>query len=78
MLSKGHPLCFDVPQPQDDGIMWSGLRHENRAVVRTFKQGGGTASVKIEAFPGKTIDLRYTEMLDKDGKPGSRFTSWKA
>jgi len=59
-LDHGSPLCLDVPNIQDDGVLWSGLRSGNRAVVRTFKQGGGKANVTIEPWPDKKIALEAT------------------
>jgi len=73
-LDRGTPLSLDVPKIQDDGVIWSGLRLEDRAVVRTFKQGVGTAKVTIEPWPGKKITLEATPsgktflLLLKDGK----------
>src|SRR5208282_429711 len=59
-LDHGSPLCLDVPNIQDDGVLWSGLRSGNRAVVRTFKQGGGKADVSVEPWPGRKIPLEAT------------------
>ena len=41
LLDEGQVMCTDVPGVQDDGAVWSGLRTQDRAVVRAFKQGGG-------------------------------------
>jgi hypothetical protein len=60
VLEGGRPIGLQTPKIQDDGVLWSGVRKDNRAVIRTFKQGGGAARVKIEAFPGKTIELDAT------------------
>ena len=59
-LDEGELMCLDVPAEQDDGVVWSGLRLPDRAVVRVFKQGGGEADVAIEAWPGRTATLRAT------------------
>ena len=56
-LDRGEVLCTDVPQVQDDGVLWSGLRLGDEAVVRVFKQGGGTAEVTIAAWPGAPVKL---------------------
>jgi hypothetical protein len=66
LLDHGTPLCLDVPGIQDDGVLWSGLRLGDRALVRTFKQGGGKAKVTIEPWPGKKITLEAT--------PAGKFT----
>jgi hypothetical protein len=57
LLDAGTPLSYAVPKPQDNGVVWSGMRLGARAVVRTFKQGGGQSHIKIEPWPGKTIQL---------------------
>ena len=73
-LDHGLPLSLDVPKIQDDGVVWSGLRLGDRAIVRTFKQGGGAAKVTIEPWPGKKITLAATPagktyvLALKDGK----------
>ncbi len=72
-LDHGTPIGLDLPKMQDDGVIWSGLRWEDRAIVRTFKQGGGKATVAIEPWPGKKIALEATtkgrtcELVLKDG-----------
>jgi len=59
-LDHGTPIGLDLPQMQDSGVLWSGLRWGNRAIVRTFKQGGGSTSVTIEPWKGKKITLKAT------------------
>ncbi|MDP6438094.1 MAG: hypothetical protein QGH74_00500 [Candidatus Brocadiia bacterium] len=56
-LDGGEIMCTDIPAEQDDGVVWSGLRLEDRAVVRAFKQGGGKETVRVEARPGTTVEL---------------------
>ena len=60
LLDKGAVLNTDVPAVQDDGVIWSGLRLGDRAVVRTVKQGGGSAKITIEPFTGSKIELAAT------------------
>jgi len=72
-LDGGTPMSFDVPGPQDDGVVWSGLRLGDRALVRTFKQGGGKAKITIEPWPGKGVQLDAnatgkTYLLDRSGR----------
>jgi hypothetical protein len=57
-LERGTVLCTDYPAAQDNGVIWSGLRLDDRAVVRLFKQGGGEATIRIEPWPLQTIELR--------------------
>ncbi len=71
-LDKGEILNFDVPHEQDDGVVWSGLRLGNRAVVRVFKQGGGKAKATIRPWGPKAFELEadgagQTFLLDQEG-----------
>jgi hypothetical protein len=71
-LEEGEVLSYDVPHPQDDGVIWSGLRLENRAVVRVFKQGGGKAKQTLRLWGEKAFELDadgkgQTFLLDHDG-----------
>lgn len=59
-LEGGIPLCLDVPKPQDSGVVWSGLRKGNQAIVRVFKQSGGKGAVTVEPWPGSKITLVAT------------------
>jgi hypothetical protein len=56
-IANGTPICLDLPKMQDNGVLWSGLRWGDKAVVRAFKQGGGKAALTIEPWPGKNITL---------------------
>ncbi len=49
-LEKGEPLCLDAPAA--DGVLWSGLRLEDRAVVRVFN-----GKVAVEPWPGRKMTL---------------------
>lgn len=60
-LDDGAVLCTDSPKVQDDGVLWSGRRAEKEAVVRVFKQGGGTAAITLEPWPGKRIELKASD-----------------
>jgi hypothetical protein len=72
-LDGGTPLCLDVPGPQDGGVIWSGLKKGNRAVVRVFNSSGGRRTVTLEPWPGSRITLGATSqgktwLLVLDGK----------
>lgn len=74
-IDDGEPLNLNVPEMQHAGVLWSGLRRGDRAVVRMFKQGGGKAQLGIEPWPGKRIRLAataagetYLLKLQKDGR----------
>ncbi|HUE14061.1 MAG TPA: hypothetical protein VMR25_07850 [Planctomycetaceae bacterium] len=71
-LDKGEVLSYDIPHQQDDGVVWSGLRLGNRAVVRVFKQGGGKAKQTLRPWGQKAFELEadgagQTFLLDQDG-----------
>ena len=59
-LDEGEVMCLDMPGPQDEGVLWSGLRRGNSAVVRAFKQGGGKAEFEIAPWPEKKVTLKAT------------------
>ena len=59
-LDEGTPLHLDIPKPQDGGVLWSGLRLKDRAVIRTFKPGDGKTKVTVEPWPGRKIALEAT------------------
>lgn len=60
-LDEGEPFGLDLPKAQDDGVLWSGLRRAQSAVVRVFKQGGGKAEIVVEPWPGKKALLQATD-----------------
>ena len=59
-LDRGTVMCTDIPALQDEGVTWSGLRLDSRAVVRVLKQGGGAGEARVEAWPGHAIALKAT------------------
>ncbi len=59
-LEEGEVMNLEIPRIQENGVIWSGLRSSNRAVVRTFKQGGGRSSVTIEPWPNRRTRLTAT------------------
>ncbi|MBI2437473.1 MAG: hypothetical protein HYV36_01480 [Lentisphaerae bacterium] len=72
-LDDGETLCLDEPAPQDDGVLWSGLRLKDEAVIRLIKQGGGSAKISIAAWPGTSVELKAmdegaTWLLTRDGQ----------
>ena len=56
-LADGQAMNLEVPGPQDDGVLWSGLRLEDRAVLRLVSQGEGAAQLELEPWPGSRIEL---------------------
>jgi hypothetical protein len=63
-LDRGEVMNLTVPKVQDSAVIWSGLRLGNRAVVRTFKQGGGNATISIEPWPKKRLRVTATPAGD--------------
>ena len=71
-LERGEVLQREIPHEQDDGVLWSGLRLGDRAVVRVFKQGQDSAKQQVEPWPGSRFHLAAsgvgsTYMLNKSG-----------
>jgi hypothetical protein len=59
-LDGGDVLNYDVPREQDDGVVWSGLRLGDKAVVRVFKQGGGKAVQTVRPWGDRDFALEAT------------------
>lgn len=59
-LDSGEVMNLANPQIQDTGVIWSGLRKGNEAIVRTFKQGGGSRSFELEPWKGRRMRLTAT------------------
>jgi hypothetical protein len=56
-LERGEVLNFEVPREQDEGAVWSGMRLADRAVVRVFKQGPGTAKLAVRPWSDRAFEL---------------------
>ncbi|MBF0183219.1 MAG: hypothetical protein HQM06_02355 [Magnetococcales bacterium] len=56
-LDKGTPMQLSIPEIQADGVIWSGLRLNNEAIVRLFWQGPHIGSLTIEAWPEGRVTL---------------------
>lgn len=72
-LENGEILSREVPREQDDGVLWSGMRLGDRAVVRVFKQGTGRATQAVRPWGEKDFEMEasgegQTYLLDKDGR----------
>jgi len=57
LLANGEAMNLSVLEVQDDGVLWSGLRGPDTAVVRACSQGADEGVVEIEAWPGVTVEL---------------------
>jgi hypothetical protein len=60
-LDRGEVLCTDVPRKQDDGVLWSGLRLQDRALVRAYKQSKGEAVFAFQPWPSIQVELVATD-----------------
>jgi len=72
-LDNGEVLTYEIPRAQDDGVVWSGMRLGSRAVVRVFKQGGGTVKQTVRPWDQMAFELEatgegQTYLLDKSGR----------
>ncbi|MBF0154297.1 MAG: hypothetical protein HQL64_11205 [Magnetococcales bacterium] len=56
-LDQGEVLNFAYPGSQEAGLLWSGLRLGDRAVVRLHDQGGAEGSHTLELWPGQRVAL---------------------
>jgi hypothetical protein len=53
----GAVLALAVPEPQSEGVVWSGRVLGDRAVVRAFSQNGREQEFVAEVFPGQAVRL---------------------
>ena len=72
-LEDGEVLTYEIPREQDDGVVWSGMRLADRAVLRLFKQGTGKERLTVRPWEQKEFALEAagegeTYLLSKDGK----------
>ncbi len=56
-LEVGEAMNLEVPARQDDGVLWSGLRLSDRALVRAVSQGPESAQVEIPAWEDVRVTL---------------------
>jgi hypothetical protein len=65
-LDSGRVMNTEVPARQDPGVIWSGLRLKDRAVVRVFRPGGAPATVTF--MPWEETEVTVDELAEKDGR----------
>lgn len=73
LLERGEVLNRGVPREQDDGVVWSGMRLGERAVVRALKQGSGKGKLAVRPWSQRELELEtdgegHTYILREDGK----------
>ncbi len=56
-LDHGEVLNTEVPDVRDEGLLWSGLRLGDRALVRAVQLGGGQATEMLELWPGRSTPV---------------------
>jgi len=56
-LEAGEVMNLEGLAVQDEGVLWSGLRLQERAVVRLFSQGENAARLDLEPWPRYRIEL---------------------
>lgn len=72
-LEHGQPMNFTVPADLDHDAIWSGLRLEDRCIVRVFPLGRERRSVELSPFEGVVSKLDAppagaTYLLERSGK----------
>jgi hypothetical protein len=72
-LEGGEVLTHEVPPPQDDGVVWSGLRLGDRAVARLFRQSPGAGTKMLRPWGDREFSLEApkegaTYLLKEDGQ----------
>lgn len=61
LLAHGEVMNYQVPMPGEQGILWSGLRDEEKAIVRVVRLNGKQAGLYLQAWPGERVLLAATE-----------------
>lgn len=56
-LEDGEAMNLEVPERQDDGVLWSGLRLADRALVRVVSQGSQPGQVEIAPWEDARVTL---------------------
>ena len=72
-LDRPDVVCTDVPAIQDGGVVWSGLRLEDRGIIRAYTQSKGKAAFVIQPWPSTSAELVATDegrtyLLQRAGK----------
>lgn len=58
LLTDGRVMNFRYPGPDDQGLLWSGLRDDQRALVRLYPMGGQAPKwLRLTVWPGQTALL---------------------
>ncbi len=59
-LDQGDPINLDVPPPEHDGVVWSGLRLGDHALLRVVSLGVPEQPVEISAWDGFSLAVPAT------------------
>lgn len=61
LLDHGQVMNYRVPGPEDQGLLWSGLRDEKRALVRLYPLGEAAPKwLRLTVWQGQTAVLPVT------------------
>jgi hypothetical protein len=76
LLEEGKPMNLEYLGVQEVGIIWSGLKNNNKAVVRLFNQGPQDGLLSFNPWPSQKITILApkqgaTYLLDYDRKNNS-------
>jgi hypothetical protein len=59
-LDEGVPMNFEVPVVRSRGVVWSGRRWKDQALVRAFTLSPSAKRFGVVAFPGVAVELDAT------------------
>ncbi len=59
-LDQGDPINLEVPPPDHEGVVWSGLRLGDHALLRVVSLGGAEQPVEISGWDGFSLALTAT------------------
>ncbi len=59
-LENGQPMNFEWPEPEYDGVIWSGLELQDRALIRLITRGQASVPITITLSNGQQNQLTAT------------------
>ena len=63
-LDDGRVMNTDVPPLQDQGVIWSGLRLEDRALLRIFRPDGAPAEITLSPWEDAEVTVDELEVSE--------------
>lgn len=61
LLQNGEVMNYQVPLPDAEGLLWSGLRNERNAVVRLVRLGGPHRRLRLQVWPDESVLLTASD-----------------